>query len=302
MVSARLDDDRAGERCVFVVVWKPAEAALPYRSVLMDNELIGRAFQRMGAEVRVEPLRRDRWSNLPASSVDVRSARGRERFLLRLAPETRAEVVDVRPQWRHLLLMLRTRDEKPRFLCGHDERAWFVAAIPEAASAADVPRAIDALKPEPVRNAMERAGVDARLRLSRRNAAFLRQGEWFFLPRPDLEFAPLLWLAREPLQRGRGKPHIAEWAVRRGGESVWVSPSGATVLTELERARRLRSATSAERSELLLYRFMRRDPEVFVRGRIRHPDHKTLHLSVWHEVVMNTETQAVAMQNVAFLD
>jgi hypothetical protein len=47
---------------------------------------------------------------------------------------------------------------------------------------------------------------------------------------------------------------------------------------------------------------MRRNPRAYVRGTVRHPDHKTIYLAFWHEVVMNTETQAAAMRHVAFLD
>jgi hypothetical protein len=39
-----------------------------------------------------------------------------------------------------------------------------------------------------------------------------------------------------------------------------------------------------------------------VKGAIRHADHETIWLRDWHEVVMNTETQARAMNQVAFLD
>ena len=38
------------------------------------------------------------------------------------------------------------------------------------------------------------------------------------------------------------------------------------------------------------------------KGAISHPDHKTIHLHVWHKVVMNTEGQAQAMKHVVFLD
>jgi hypothetical protein len=47
---------------------------------------------------------------------------------------------------------------------------------------------------------------------------------------------------------------------------------------------------------------MRRNPEVFARGRVRHPDHKTIHLDDWHRVVMNTENQATSMSHLMFLD
>jgi hypothetical protein len=47
---------------------------------------------------------------------------------------------------------------------------------------------------------------------------------------------------------------------------------------------------------------MRRDSLVYVRGRIRHPDHVTGTPHGWHRVFMNTENQSKAMRNVAFLD
>ena len=47
---------------------------------------------------------------------------------------------------------------------------------------------------------------------------------------------------------------------------------------------------------------MRRNPGVYVRGSVRHADHKTIVLRGWHQVLMNTEGQALAMRNVAFLD
>ena len=50
------------------------------------------------------------------------------------------------------------------------------------------------------------------------------------------------------------------------------------------------------------WRRMVRDPEVYVKGRVVHPDHKTVVLDPWHRVFPNTETQARSMRNVAFLD
>jgi len=47
---------------------------------------------------------------------------------------------------------------------------------------------------------------------------------------------------------------------------------------------------------------MVRDPELFARGTVRHPDHATIELRGWHRVVMNTEQGARAMRHVAFLD
>jgi hypothetical protein len=45
-----------------------------------------------------------------------------------------------------------------------------------------------------------------------------------------------------------------------------------------------------------------RDPEVYARGTVRHPDHATVHLPTWHRVLMNTENRAQAMRHVVFID
>jgi hypothetical protein len=47
---------------------------------------------------------------------------------------------------------------------------------------------------------------------------------------------------------------------------------------------------------------MMRNAAVYVRGRIWHPDHKTVVLRCWHRVLMNTEHMAPGRSNVTFLD
>jgi hypothetical protein len=51
------------------------------------------------------------------------------------------------------LLLVRGAGEKRKFLCGQDERHWFVAAIPESAPVGTVRQAKEALKPPDVRAA-----------------------------------------------------------------------------------------------------------------------------------------------------
>ena len=41
---------------------------------------------------------------------------------------------------------------------------------------------------------------------------------------------------------------------------------------------------------------MRRNAGVYVRGKVRHADHKTIVLHGWHRVLMNTEGEAKAMR------
>src|SRR6185295_18080906 len=142
------------------------------------------------------------------------------------------EVVDIRPQIRHLLLMARRENGKQKFLCGHDERHWFVCAVP-GASVSSVEAAMEALQPREVRGAVQRRVKRAKNRLRRRNKAFIRQGEWFFVPAPELNVNPNLVLKNEPISRGRGgNSHLCQYVFRAGGESVWVCPQHPEGVTE----------------------------------------------------------------------
>lgn len=87
--------------------------------------------------------------------------------------------------------------------------------------------------------------------------------------------------------------------MRFGGEIVYVSPKHPNGVTEAQH-RKLVSRKPELRKLSWLTR--RRNPGVFVRGTVRHADHKTIVLNGWHQVLMNTETQAVAMRHVAFID
>lgn len=104
----------------------------------------------------------------------------------------------------------------------------------------------------------------------------------------------------EPLTRGSGsKPHWMEFCYQTGGETVYVCSRHPNGITEA----RFQSITSSNpKAKSWGWRIMRRNPGVFVRGRIRHADHATITLHGWHQVLMNTEGQSKAMRNVVFLD
>jgi hypothetical protein len=265
-------------------------------------DTLERAFARMGARVKFEEIlpnpRAARKLSLEDFSLDVRrDARG-EYFLVSRPPKSATEflVLDVQPQNRHLLLLSRTGGEKHRFLLGHDERHWFVAGIPETAAISRVGDAMQALKPAAVLDS-ER-GIRLKERNSRRNRARTRQGEWFFVPVRDARVPVWLILRAEPLIRsGGGKAHMCEELYRFGGETVYVSNAHPNGLTEVQ----YRDLPDDERKGSN-WRVMRRNPKVYVRGPVRHPDHKTVVLDNWHQVLSNTEDQSYAMRNIVFLD
>src|SRR5947199_1847652 len=154
----------------------------------MHTNFLDAKFARIGARLKVadRPTRRTRTAGVV--SLDVQADRKGEFFEIVKQPGAEAEVavLDVQPADRHLLLLVREGKDKSKFLCGHDERHWFVSGIPEAAPVGTVRQAKEALKPAEVLTAQARQGLKGKARNRRKNAAFVRQGEWFFLPAGDL--------------------------------------------------------------------------------------------------------------------
>lgn len=267
----------------------------------MDTRNLLDKFSRIGARLKVAEVSARR-HGLASLSIDIQHDQKGEYFEFGHGSETvpSVDVLDVQPADRHLLLLIREGDEKRKFLCGHDERHWFVAAIPENSPVGNVDQAKEALKPDAVKIAQRQGRLPTRDRNRRKNAVFLRQGEWFFLPMPNLVVDDRLILRNEPIRRGNGgKPHFVDLCCRSGGETVYVCTRHPNGLAEKE-YRELLGANPNART--WAWRVMRRNAGVYVRGRVRHADHKTIVLKGWHQVLMNTENLAKAMVNVAFLD
>lgn len=264
----------------------------------MDIDLLERKFARITARVKVSEFAMTRWRG--SFSINIRKDAQGEFFDIQVpqGEGLQVEAIDIRPNVRHLLLMVRQDRRKDKFLCGHDERHWFVAAVP-GGSASTVRTAMEALKPEAVRQAQSANRVTGKEGLRRKNVAFTRQGEWFFVPAPGLTVEESLILRNEPISRGRGKSHICQYVYRRGGATVYVCQEYPTGLEEAQYKALLKEYPKGVK---LKWRVMQRDAEVYVRGHVRHPDHKTISLSGWHRVYMNTEFQAASMSHVAFLD
>src|SRR6516165_9372107 len=182
----------------------------------MNTKLLDIKFARIGARLKVADRPSRRTPTVGFISLDVQTDRKGEFFEIVKQPGAEAEiaVLDVQPADRHLLLLVREGKEKSKFLCGHDERHWFVAGIPESAPVGTVRQAKEALKPAEVQTAQARQRLRGAARNRRKNAAFVRQGEWFFLPVPGLIVDRKLILSNEPLRRGGGKAHWADFCFR----------------------------------------------------------------------------------------
>jgi hypothetical protein len=258
----------------------------------MNTESIEKAFVKMGADVRFgEP---GPWSRNFTVNVNRAGV-----FLINSGIPVEFSVLDLKPKDRHLLLMARYKEAgarnetKNRYLMGHDERHWFVSEI--SAPVSSVEAAKQSLKPSEVVEV--ESGLKTKNRHRRRNAAWLRQGEWFFVPAPSYQPDPNLILRDEPLIRGRGsKPHMCQELFRMGGETVYVSRRHPDGLSQKQY-----DDLSEKELRAQSWQVMKRNPTVYVRGKIRHADHATLILPCWHRVYVNREMLS-ATGTVAFLD
>jgi len=276
------------------------------------NEQLEAGFKAMGAQVQVRPPVTSPRVREPRLSVNV----SRGGIFTLIAPEhSILQVLDLRPSEKQMLLFANVDGQKSRFLVGHDEKDWFVAAVPERTPAKTVFEAKQALKPEAVLQA-ER-GLKRNKKEKRKNAAYVRQGDWFFVPQPGFRPDPDVVLNNEPIGRMArnqliGNPHMCQFLVRIGGTRVWQLQLPWTTRTVWEK----RLANVREMNDSGRERFMAqfpdarqmnwtswiRDPEVYVRGTVRHRDHRTIKLQGWHRVHPNTEPRARAMAHVAFVD
>jgi hypothetical protein len=159
-----------------------------------------RLFSRMGARVSVLEAatvlaRFRRWpfpQDAPQIVIDICRDQNGEFFEIRTAPGSRQEldVLNSVPQEKHLVLLSRQFDAqgktlaKQKFLCGRDEKHWFVAAIPESEPVSTVASARIALKLEEVRTASRRWEFPAKKVCAAGTRRTFGKGNGFFFLNP----------------------------------------------------------------------------------------------------------------------
>ena len=239
-----------------------------------------RAFSKMKAELQikrtktVQTRRRGRVIVTPTResyTVDVKNGK----FIFDLQnSNAKVSIQEADPENKHILVnvqndnVLVTKDgvehknvTTDKWLCGHDERDWFVASV----TGSTIWEAKQNLKPVEVRQ--KEVGLKTKEKQKRKNKAFLRQGEWFFVPDPLFKASEGFILKDEPMSRpGGGKPHIVEEVVRSGGHTVYFD--GISVLTPKEYEK-------VDKVNKLRFRQRTADAAVYGRGYVKHPDHKT---------------------------
>jgi hypothetical protein len=134
---------------------------------------------------------------MPWTSAVIVEVRSSElRVPTRLRESLKATLLQTEPKERRPLLLGRKSAAKPqldRFLCGHDEREWFIAAVPGGVSS--VRQAIGRARAEP--RSIEKALLAQDRRISR--------AERIFVPKAMSHLEQKLVLRNEPLRPGAGK-------------------------------------------------------------------------------------------------
>jgi hypothetical protein len=143
-----------------------------------------------------------------------------------------------------------TPDTTRHFLVGKDERHLFMAALPGAATS--ILAAHRVLKS---RNLVDHEA---------KGHEHIRQGEWFFVELNQAEFWEIENLAKK-------NPAVVK--AKQSLNGLFGSRGRAHIVDELVTYKALGSTGT----------------KIYVRGKVKHPDHKTIQLYQWREVIKNTE-------------
>jgi hypothetical protein len=175
----------------------------------------------------------------------------------------------VRRDGKFIWVERRTGGRARHFLCGMDEQHLFIALVPERVST--VRAAHESLR-DPLVDAIER----------RAPRATIRQGEWFFVALPETDEEEIDRLARKSLRTSRGVGIAQAAGIRRAGRQHVADE----VLV-------LRGIPDASGNMGL---------RIFVRGSVRHPDHRTVDLKTWRRTVINRESIEQVIEGVNWVD
>lgn len=156
----------------------------------------------------------------------------------------------------------RTTDPRTRyFLMGVDERQLFIAQCPNPVTTVD--------------EARKSLGKTVQFAEGTRNTS--RQGEWFFLETDD---------------EMRDK---IEEAIKKNVTKVWKKADVSAPNARIKNSHQhVADELVVLPPTILAHGFGTRTRRIFVRGKIRHGDHRTIKFNHWREVVRNSEAGAEA--------
>jgi hypothetical protein len=249
----------------------------------MENSIITQ-FEKIGAKLKVEVVN-PATLRMPGNVFDINVKKDdkEEYYAIRMHDIVKLNIVNVDKLRKHLVLHVKGENKaKESFLCGYDEKGWFVVNT----NAPTVKAAFESLKPKEVIQSLTDNKVSKNKRNKRKNQGFKRQGEWFFVPEPNLILLNSgAILKNEPLGTDIRRAHICQFAVRRNAITVYVNSDYPNGLTEEEHKDLINKNPNKN------YRFDVRNitNEFYVSGTVKHPDHKKIKLNGWYRVYHNIQ-------------
>ncbi len=232
------------------------------------GEFLKRKFEEAGLDIAIT----DRPSfahgaNIFALNVNKKNVKGRSKEYFALNPgDAEVKVLDVEPDHRQLVLMV--HEPERRFSTSEwnakarkfgsvfhvTQAGWFkylVGMDERSYFMTQLPSRVKVTTVEDAHEALKSPDVRSiETKKGAKNAKVVRQGEWFFVKATDEEVEEI---EKRPVLRKEGI----------GGRAHAGKPHVADEIVNMA--------------------------NVFVRGRVRHPDHRTVYFSVWHRVFLNAE-------------
>lgn len=197
-----------------------------------------------------------------------RASRRHKDWLQRFLRENglqRSDLARVQPKDGVLIVKRKTPADIRYFLMGVDERQLFIAQLTRSATTVEGARKL-------LGNTVQFAEG------KRRGSSIDRQGEWFFLETTREQREAIDKLIRKNVIQVRNKVAIGAF-MNRGG-----NPHRADELVHFQDTE---GRLAARHPEML--NFPVRERKVFIKGKVTHQDHKTVHFHQWREVVANNE-------------
>lgn len=259
----------------------------------MQTDHLSKAFKQIGVDFQCRTTPRPRFarSNFVDDGISI-NTRGNKLspFTLTVGKDAHGEinVLNVNPDEKGILIQIKQDDTKASFLCGLDEMDHTFIARVANHGVTNVFSAKEALKPAAVREAERKAPKMGKKKNKhkRRNAARLRQGEWFFVPSPDFDPDNKYSIRKNaPLIRGSSRAHRAQFAVDVAGETRYFHRNDNRSISE----KQFQRLVKGNPDERVMWEVRSLSSFIFVKGKITAPDHKTLNLKVWHRAIPNEE-------------
>lgn len=203
----------------------------------------------------------------------------------RITPEERSiQLKEAGEKFRedknNFYIQQKTPSDKRHFLMGVDERQLFVSQLTRGVAN--------------IKEARRSLGSTVQFHEGKRKMSPNRQGEWFFVKATEKQESDIELLLSKKRVWISKKVNIGDHAGRRGG-----NPHIADELVIIPQSRGLiegikQSKYMSKHRPIVQGEYPTRSREVFVRGKVRHVDHKTIKYSHWYQVILNNEVQETA--------